>query len=187
MPGVNSPTDSHVVSDLFKRHLLGFTGVLLDRTQEYLSPLFSSLPQDIKPNSHPSCLSALSLVARLLKRFKPTIHLDECTCWILYWYTVCPRERFTGATWLWELCSSRQMATVSQDQPPGLLFHVPSWLAAVVLPLNNLTVSYDRSQELCKPWELLLGVSVYFPSAGISTCGWGLQTRLFHDENHCHT
>lgn len=61
------------------------------------------------------------------------------------------------------------MATVSQDQPPGLLSHVPSWLAAVVLLHNYLTVSYDRSQKLCEPGELLLGVSVYFPRGGIQT------------------
>lgn len=152
---------------LFNRRSLYSTGDVLDRTQEYLSPLFCSSLRDIEPNSHPSCRRTLSLVARLLKLFKPTIHLDEWTCWILHWYTVCPGERFTTVTWLWALCSGSQMATVSQDQPPGLLSHVPSWLAAVALLPNNLTVSYDRSQELCEPWELLLGVSVYFPAAGI--------------------
>lgn len=39
---------------------------------------------------------SLSLVARLLKLFKTTIHLDEWT-WILHRYAVCPGERFTGA------------------------------------------------------------------------------------------
>lgn len=125
----------------------------------------------LNPNSHQSSLStllSLSLVTRLLKLFKPTIHLDEWTRWMLRRYTVRPGDRFTGVTWRRELWSSSQMATVSQDQPPGLLSHVPSWLAAVVSLLNDLTVSYDRSQELCEPWELpLLRVSVYFPSAGI--------------------
>lgn len=119
-------TDSHVVSSLFRRRSLYSTGVLLAHTQEYLSPLFSSSStQDIKPNTHPSCLSTRSLVAWLWKYLRPQFTLMREHIGFLYWYTDCPGERFTGV-----LCSGGQMATVSQDQ--GLLSHVPSWLAAVV-------------------------------------------------------
>lgn len=104
--------------------------------------------QAIKPNCHPSCLLSFlqhSGWNNLNPQFTlMTVHADFFT------EALCVPVRDLPEL----LCSRSQMATVSQAEPPGLLSHVPSWLAAVVSLHNNLTVSYDRSQERYEPWEL---------------------------------
>lgn len=163
-------------------HTLYYRCLFLDRAQEYLSPLFSSW--HIKPTSHPSCLRTRSLshtLTQLLKLFKPTIHLDDCTCWILHWYAVCPGDRFTSVL-IWALLMQPNGNCLPGSACGGLLSHVPSWL---VLLLDNLAVSYDRSRELC---ESSVGCyCLFFPQEKCRLVSGGLQTRLFHDENHCHT
>lgn len=61
---------------------------------------------------------------------------------------------------LWELCSSGQMASVSQDEPQGPLDSCP-FMACLLLPLPPLLLLHDLSLELC--WVLLF----IFPSIGI--------------------
>lgn len=109
MPAAGGLADSHADSDSSD-----CTGVLLDRTREYSSPLFSLSAPENKPNSHPSGPSSLGRSSYLRPHFI-LISVRR----ILHRNTVCPGERVTVATWLRELCSSSQTATVSLDQPPG--------------------------------------------------------------------
>lgn len=141
----------HCVTDLTSRHTLRDTvdspkapcssPRVVSVHMTLLVPALLFINQSI----HPSSLSALLLRAAPVKLFQPTTHLDEWARWILSTLSV-PAADLSDS-----LCCWSQAATVSQDQPLGLLSHVPSWLAAGVSPLNNLTASYERSRELYKP------------------------------------